>query len=326
MNDSEYPFKDVVGIDVSKNKVDIAGSQKAAVTTLGNNRAELNQWIKSIDETKQTIVVIEATGGYESLLVELLHQHHVPLAVVNPRQVRDFAKGIGIDAKTDPIDARVIVRFGEVVQPTPQPVQSDAHAKLGALVVRRRQVLSLINQEQNRAQQTRDKNVRKSIKTVLKALKGQLNILDGQIAEAIQADKANARKIEILNSVKGVGPVTVSTIIAELPELGTLNRQEVAKLVGVAPINNDSGKANKARQTSGGRSAVRRTLYMATLVATRFNPRIKAFYQRLLAKGKLKKVALTAAMRKLITILNTLVRTDQLWRDPLPQKTKTTSR
>ena len=304
MNDSEYPFKDVVGIDVSKNKVDIAGSQKAAVTTLGNNRAELNQWIKSIDETKQTIVVIEATGGYESLLVELLHQHHVPLAVVNPRQVRDFAKGIGIDAKTDPIDARVIVRFGEVVQPTPQPVQSDAHAKLGALVVRRRQVLSLINQEQNRAQQTRDKNVRKSIKTVLKALKGQLNILDGQIAEAIQADKANARKIEILNSVKGVGPVTVSTIIAELPELGTLNRQEVAKLVGVAPINNDSGKANKARQTSGGRSAVRRTLYMATLVATRFNPRIKAFYQRLLAKGKLKKVALTAAMRKLITILH----------------------
>lgn len=326
MNDSEYPFKDVVGIDVSKNKIDIAESQNAAVTTVGNNRVELNQWIKSIDETKQAIVVMEATGGYESLLVELLHQHHVPLAVVNPRQVRDFAKGIGIDAKTDPIDALVIVRFGEVVQPTPQPVQSDAQVKLGSLVVRRRQILNLINQEQNRAQQTRDKNVRESIKTVIKTLKEQLNILDGQIAEAIQNDEANARKIEILNSVKGVGPVTVSTIIAELPELGTLNRQEVAKLVGVAPINNDSGKAIKARRTSGGRSAVRRTLYMATLVATRFNPRIKAFYQRLLAKGKLKKVALTAAMRKLITILNTLVRTDQLWQDPLPQKLKTTSR
>jgi transposase len=174
-----------------------------------------------------------------------------------------------------------------------------------------------MNQEQNRSQQTRDEDIRESIESVLKALKKQIETLDRQISKAVRADQDNARKIKILGSVKGIGPVTISTIIAELPELGNLNRKEVAKLVGVAPINKDSGQSIGKRKTAGGRSGVRRTLYMATLVATRFNPRIKAFYQRLLAKGKLKKVALVAAMRKLITILNTLVRTDQLWTDPV---------
>jgi transposase len=258
---------------------------------------------------------MEATGGYESLLVKLLHEHQISLAVVNPRQVRDFAKGLGYDAKTDPIDACVIARFGDVVHPAPQAAQSDEHIKLGALVERRRQLLDLVNQEQNRLQQTTDSEIRKSIQTVLKSLKAQVKTMDERIAKAVEADVANARTVEILNSVKGIGPVTVSTIVAELPELGKLNRQEIAKLVGVAPMNNDSGKSTGKRKTAGGRHTVRRTLYMATLVATRFNPTIKAFYQRLLAKGKLKKVALTAAMRKLITILNTMVHTDQLWRE-----------
>ena len=176
-----------------------------------------------------------------------------------------------------------------------------------------------MNQEQNRLQQTADSEIRKSIQAVLKSLKAQVKTMDERIAKAMDADVANARTVEILNSVKGIGPVTVSTIVAELPELGKLNRQEIAKLVGVAPMNNDSGKSTGKRKTAGGRctvrSTVRSTLYMATLVATRFNPTIKAFYQRLLAKGKLKKVALTAAMRKLITILNTMVHTDQLWRE-----------
>lgn len=311
---SEYPFSTFIGIDVAKDKIEIAELNGAAGKTIGNNNREIGRWITSLPETTQTIVVMEATGGYESLLVKLLHEHRIALAVVNPRQVRDFAKGLGYDAKTDPLDAYVIARFGDVVHPVPQAAQSEEHIKLGALVERRRQLLDLVNQEQNRLQQTTDSDIRKSIQTVLKGLKSQVKTMDEQIARAVDADVANARTVEILNSVKGIGPVTVSTLVAELPELGTLNRQEVAKLVGVAPINNDSGKSTGQRKTAGGRRTVRRTLYMATLVATRFNPTIKAFYERLLAKGKLKKVALTAAMRKLITILNTLVRTNQLWR------------
>ena len=175
-----------------------------------------------------------------------------------------------------------------------------------------------MNQEQNRIQQTVDRDIRKSIETVLGSLKKQLKAIEGQIETAVQADEPNARKVEILNSVKGVGPVTVSTLVAELPELGQLNRQEIAKLVGVAPMNNDSGKSVGKRKTVGGRSTVRTVLYMATLTATRWNSTIKTFYQRLLAKGKPKKVALTAAMRKLLTILNALVKLNQLWRVPTP--------
>lgn len=325
MNNSDYSFSKFIGIDIAKNKVDIAEHEKLAVKTVGNNKQEISTWIKTLTETEQTIVIMEATGGYESLLVELLHQHNIALAVVNPRQVRDFAKGVGCDAKTDIIDARVLARFGQVVHPAPQAAQSEDQLKLGALVERRRQLVDLINQEQNRLQQTRDHDIRRSIETVLKELKKQLKSMDERIAKAVTADQRNARKVEILQSVKGLGPVTVSTFVAELPELGQLNRQQVAKLVGVAPINNDSGQSMGKRKAAGGRSAVRRTLYMATLVATRFNTQIRTFYQRLVAKGKPKKVALTAAMRKLLTILNTLVRTDQLWSDPALRSKETAS-
>lgn len=313
MNSLTYSFSKFIGIDVSKNKLDIASNADQAVTTIGNDETEIKAWIQSLDETTNTIVVLEATGGYESLLVKLLHQHHLALAVVNPRQVRNFAIGIGCDPKTDAIDARVLARFGEVVQPLPQLVPSDEQAQLGALVERRRQIIDLINQEKNRLQQTTDRVIRQSIETVLKSLKQQLQTIDERIAKAVAADPVNARKIEILSSVKGVGPVTVSTFVADLPELGKLNRQEIAKLVGVAPINKDSGQTSGQRKTAGGRASVRSVLYMATLVATRFNETIQAFYQRLLAKGKPKKVALTAAMRKLLTILNTLIKNDELW-------------
>ena len=315
MNNTEYRFTTVIGIDISKDKIDIADNQSSTALTVENNRTKIDRWIQFIVDPSNAIVVMEATGGYESLLVERLHEHQIALAVVNPRQVRDFARGIGRDEKTDPIDARVLVRFGEVVQPAPQPPKSEEQIMTEALVVRRRQILGLINQEQNRLKQTRDKDIRKSIAAILNPLEKQLEMLDNKLEKAIVANETNTRKIEILSSVKGVGPVTVSTIIAELPELGTLNRKEVAKLVGVAPINKDSGKMTGKRKTSGGRSGIRRTLYMAALVATRHNPKIKAFYQRLLANGKLKKVALTAAMRKLLTILNTLIRTDQVWID-----------
>lgn len=313
MNTSSAAFTRVVGVDVSKDKLDAATAGQPPIT-IGNTKQEILNWLKSLTDPSQTFVVMEATGGYESLLVKLLHEHGIALAVVNPRQVRDFAKGLGHNAKTDAIDAQVLARFGEVVQPAPQAAQSDEQVKLGALVERRRQLLDLINQEQNRLLQTTDRDIRRSIETVLKGLKRQLQIMDEQIAKAVQADQANARKVEILQSVKGLGPVAVSTVIAELPELGKLNRNQIAKLVGVAPLNDDSGKHVGQRRVIGGRSGVRRVLYMATLVAPRFNATIQSFYQRLLAKGKPKKVALVACMRKFLTILNTLVATDQLWR------------
>jgi transposase len=275
MSNSDYSFSVVLGIDISKGKIDIADSKKNPVKTISNDRKAITEWIKTLTDIPHTLVFMEATGGYESLIVELLHRNHVPLAVVNPRQVRDFAKGIGCDAKTDNIDARVLVRFGEVVCPEPHAAKSEDQMKLGALVERRRQLVDLINQEQNRLQQTRDHDIRRSIETVLKELKKQLKSIEEQVDTAIKADQINARKIKILESVKGLGPVTVSTFVAELPELGQLNRQEVAKLVGVAPINNDSGRSIGKRKAAGGRSTIRRTLYMATLVATRFNTQNK---------------------------------------------------
>jgi len=235
--------------------------------------------------------------------------------VVNPRRVRDFARGIGIDAKTDSIDAKVIARYGEVVSLKPAHPKTKSQKELTALVTRRRQLLKMINMENNRLGQSLPV-VAKLIKATLKSLKKQVKILDQQIAQAVENEKSSARKVEIMRSVKGMGPVAISTFVAELPELGQLTRGQVAKLVGVAPINDDSGKQQGKQNTLPGRSSVRRVLYMAALVATRHNQRIKPFYQRLLAKGKPKKLALVAAMRKLLTIINSLIKRNELWSDP----------
>lgn len=311
-------FSRVIGIDVSKDKLDVASGSKSVPRTIGNDAASVEQLIASeIQQRQQTLVVVEATGGYERQLVETLQAASIAVAVVNPRRVRDFAKGIGWDAKTDPIDACLIAHYGEVVQPKPASPKTQAQRKLTALVVRRRQLLKMINMESNRLAQAIPE-VTKFIRQSLQALKKQVKTLDLEMAAAVEKQKASARKVEILQSVKGCGPVAISTLVAELPELGELNRGQIAKLVGVAPINHDSGKHQGKRKTSAGRSSVRRVLYMVALVATRHNPPIKAFYRRLLASGKPKKLALVAAMRKLLTILNTLIKRDQLWVDPEP--------
>ena len=316
----EYPFSQFVGVDVSKAKLDFAVDGIRQTRSIDNAPEQIvREFIGQIKHPESTIVVLEATGGYEDLLVTLLHEHHIALAVVNPRRVRDFAAGIGRDAKTDPIDAQVIAFYGQVVKPAAQLAKSEEDRKLKALVERRRQLLDLINQENNRLKQTADREIREYIQQSLETLKTQVKTIDDRLAHCVQANTANARKVEILDSVKGLGPVAISTLLAELPELGELTRGEIAKLVGVAPMNKDSGQASGRRRTFGGRSYVRRVLYMATLVATRFNPRIKSFYQRLLADGKPKKVALMAAMRKLLTILNTLIKNDELW-NPEPNK------
>ena len=304
-------FACVVGVDVSKEKLDLALPKESL--TIKNNAKAIQQLVDRI-KSDDVIVVMEATGGYENQLVQALHNNGIALAVVNPRRVRDFAKAIGMDAKTDPIDAGVIAYYGETVKPAPQLAKSDEAKKLGAFVERRRQLLGLIGQEKNRLQQVDDADIKKLIQKSLEMLQKQLKTVDQRLAKAIkQPGAGNQRKIEILESAKGIGPVAISTFIAELPELGKLNRNEIAKLVGVAPMNNDSGKKEKKRKTIGGRSYVRRVLYMATLTATRHNPTIRRFYLRMLANGKEKKVALIAAMRKLLTILNTLIKKDELW-------------
>jgi len=309
-----YPFTQIVGVDVSKAKLDFVLADDQQPLSINNTRKEIvGKLVGQIENPECTIVVMEATGGYEDQLVTLLHEHKIALAVVNPRRVRNFADGLGWDAKTDPIDARAIAFYGRVVRPEAQMAKSGEEKKLKNLVGRRRQLLDLINQEDNRLKQTADLEIRGYIQQTLETLNKQVKTIDERLAQSVKSNTADARKIEILESVKGLGPVTVSTLLAELPELGRLNRGQIAKLVGVAPMNRDSGQVSRKRKTQGGRSYVRRVLYMATLVATRFNCRIKVFYQRLVAQGKPKKVALVAAMRKLLTILNTLVKNDVLW-------------
>lgn len=317
MMKDQSPFSVFVGVDVSKAKLDIAFADGKETLSIDNTSQQIvAELMGRIQNPQATLVVMEATGGYEELLVTLLHQYDIAVAVVNPHRVRAFAAGIGQDAKTDPIDARVIAFYGQVVQPAAQAARSTDEKKLQALVERRRQLLDLINQENNRRQQTTDQEIQEYIQQSLETLKKQLKTIDERLAKCVHADTAKARTVEILESVKGIGPVAGSTLLAQLPELGKLNRGEIAKLVGVAPRNNDSGQTSGQRRTFGGRSYVRRVLYMATLVATRFNSRIKTFYQRLRKQGKPKKLALTAAMRKLLTILNTLIKTDQLWAEP----------
>jgi transposase len=303
-----------VGVDVSKDSLDVYRPDTAELIKIDNSVAAVAGLCQQLQKKKRSLVVVmEATGGYETLLVNQLALHDLKAAVVNPRRVRDFAKGVGMDAKTDPIDAKIISKYGEVVSPKPMAVKSEHEQKHGALVARRTQLLELISQENNRLKQTWDDDAKQSIRDVLEVLKKQLKSIDSQLATMLKADAKNQRTIEILQSVKGVGPVMVSTLIAELPELGRLNRGEVAKLVGVAPINRDSGKKSGKRFIGGGRGQIRRVLYMATLVAIRHNEKIKTFYQHLKSKGKESKVAIVACMRKFITILNLLVKTNQLW-------------
>ena len=311
-------FACVIGVDVSKMKLDVALPEKSV--TIDNEPKSIQQLVNRI-KSDSVIVVMEATGGYESQLVQALHCHDIPLAVVNPRRVRDFAKGIGMDAKTDLIDAELLAYYGEITKPAPQPPKSDELKKLRGLVERRRQIRGHIDQETNRLQQVDDIEIKTLIQESLEWLKKQLKCLDKRLAQATQQLTADRRKKEILESAKGIGPVAVSTFLAELPELGQLNRSEIAKLVGIAPMNNDSGQRDKKRKTMGGRSYVRRVLYMATLAAIQFNPTIRTFYQHLVAKGKAKKVALVAAMRKFLTILNSLIKKDERWRtEPCAQK------
>lgn len=304
----------VVGIDVAKHSLDLASNQSETVRHYGYDEPGLRKLVDHLRSLRPRLVVMEATGGLERRLAHRLLRARFNVAVVNPRQVRDFARAFNRLAKTDAIDARIIASFAQTVQPHARDLPAEYEEKLQSLVTRRRQVISSRVREANRLDRTHDRAMRRMIQQAISLYSRQLERIDRQIARIIDETPALQHRASILRSTPGVGPATAATLIAELPELGRLNRQQIAKLVGVAPINRDSGTMRGKRTTCGGRTGVRNALYMATLVATKHNPIIGAFYERLIAAGKSKMTALVAAMRKLITILNVMIRDNRPWK------------
>lgn len=302
-----------VGIDVSKAQLDSAVRPTGEHWTSPNDEPGIAVTVKRITAMGSTLVVLEATGGMEIPLAGALTAAGIAVAVVNPRQVRDYAKATGRLAKTDRLDAEILARFAEVVRPEPRPLPDAAGMELAALMGRRRQLIEMLTAEKNRLGAA-SRRVRWNIQVHIDWLERQLSQLDKDLADLIQRSPIWREKDDLLQSVPGVGPVLSSTLLANLPELGTLNRRQIAALVGVAPLNRDSGTLRGKRTVWGGRAVIRQVLYMSALIATRFNPVIRTFYQRLCEAGKAKKVALTACMRKLLTILNAMVKHKTPWR------------
>jgi transposase len=307
----------VAGVDVSKATLDVCILPAQARSSVANDLEGVQRLIRHWQEHAVQLVCVESTGGLESLLVRQLHQAGISVAVVNPRQIRDFAKALGRLAKTDRLDAHTIALFAEKIDPPPTPPRSENAEKLRAFTTRRDQVRTLLNQERNRLARTADQQVRKLIEQSLRLLERQMQTLDRQIAQVIEQDRQLQATAQLLDSVPGIGPTTAALLVAELPELGAINRGQVAGLVGVAPRNRDSGTMRGKRTTGGGRKSLRASLFMPTLVAIRHNPTLKAFYQRLLANGKPKMTALVAAMRKLLVILNSMVKSNTPWNHKL---------
>lgn len=307
----------VVGIDVAKAHVDVFVLGGEFTARRFENEAEGHSALATaLKPLGVRLVVMEATGGYEAALACALQAVGLPVAVVNPKQARDFAKAMGRLAKTDAIDARMLAEFAETLSRRDdldhfiRPLTDENQRDLAALVTRRRQLLAMMLSERQRMQLAVPK-VRPSIEAMIEAIKAQLDDVEGEMVGHV---REHFGKLDaLLRSTKGIGPVASATLIAELPELGKLSRREIAALVGVAPIANDSGNTRGRRRVQGGRFEIRRTLYMATLTATRHNPAVKAFYDRLVGAGKLPKVALIACMRKLLTTLNAMVKTNTPW-------------
>jgi transposase len=302
-----------VGIDVSKDRLDVAILGQNQEKQVCNAQAGIKELVQWMQELQPALIVVEATGGYQRAVVEALFLASLAVAVVNPARVRQFARACGLLAKTDKLDARVLAEFGQRVQPKPYTGKSEAEKQLSALLVRRKQVEEMLKAEQNRLRTT-SLSLKSYVEQVIVCLKEQKKRLDEQIQQFLQEQQAWQEQTEILSSAPGVGMVTTATLLAELPELGKMDRKKIAALVGVAPMNYDSGKKRGYRKTKGGRTDVRSVLYMSTLVATRYNPVIRTQYQQLLKRGKEKKVALTACMRKFLTILNAMLRDQQPFR------------
>ena len=308
------PSGKFVGIDVSKGQFDVAVRPTGEHWTSAHTEAGITMLVARLVSLRPMLVVLEATGGLEIALTGACATAGLPVVVVNPRHVRDFAKATGHLAKTDTLDAQVLAQFAEAVRPTPRPLPDVQTQALAARLTRRRQLVEMLVAEKTRRGQA-SSPIQKQIQVHLTWLERRLRVLDEELATAIRSSPLWREKDELLQSIPGVGPVLATTVLASLPELGILSRQQIAALVGVAPLNRDSGTIRGKRTIWGGRAHVRATLYMAAIVASRCNPMIRAFYHRLCAAGKAKKVALTACMRKLLTILNAILRTRRPWQD-----------
>ena len=306
-----------VGIDVSKAQVDVALRPEGRFSA-PNDESGIAQIIERLSAVPPALVVVEATGGFEMPLAGALAAAGLPVVVVNPRHVRDFAKAAGKLAKTDALDAQTLAHFAEVMRPEPRPLPDEQTQTLAAILTRRRQLVEMLTAEKNRLASAR-KPVRKSLRTHIAWLERELTQRDSDLAHAIRESPVWREKDDLLRSMPGVGPVLTTTLLADLPELGTLTGKQIAALVGVAPLNRDSGTLRGKRTVWGGRAQVRAALYMAALVASRFNPVIRAFYQRLRAAGKAKKVVLTACMRKLLVILNAMLKHRTPWHTEIVQ-------
>jgi transposase len=308
------PEKTWVGIDVSQDFLDVCLWPQGKVLQHPNTEAGVQALIFDLQLLSPALVVVESTGGLERLVIAQCQAAGIPIAQVNPRNVKGYAIALG-KAKTDKLDAEVLARFAQSVQPKPKSALSAQSQQLADWVKRRDQLSHMQTMEKNRLSRA-PQNVQTDLEEHIKHLQQRIENLNQQIQDLLSQQPETQRKQEILLSVKGIGKVTSAVLLAGLPELGSLSEKEIARLVGVAPINHDSGKHKGKRMIQGGRTSVRCGLYMAALVATRHNPVIRDFYQRLLAKGKVKKVALVACMRKLLVILNAMIRDNQSWKTP----------
>jgi len=303
----------VVGIDIAKHHFDLHLLPEGTTARYTNDSQGIHQCRLFLAQSQPERIVLEATGGYETALTVELQNVGMPVIVINPRRLRDYAKSTGQMAKTDQIDARIIAEFATNLRPTVRELPDAKARQLKAFLARRDQLLGLHVAERNRLEHTTDPLLVKTIRQLLRIVAKQIAVLDQTIAAQVEADEKLQRKAQILDSVPGLGQTTAAMLVTQLPELGRLNRRQIAALVGLAPMNRDSGQFRGKRMTGGGRVRVRTALYMPMLAAIRHNPKIRKFYQHLLDNGKAKMLALVAAMRKLLTILNTLIEKNQLW-------------
>jgi len=301
-----------IGLDVAKAQLDIAIRPSGERWAVPHDAGDIMTLVERLQALHPALIVLEATGGWERAVTSALATAGLPVVVVNPRQVRDFARATGQLAKTDALDARALAHFADVIRPTPRPLPDAQTQEWRALLGRRQQLVVMRTAEQNRLTGPSTRLIT-DIEAHITWLNASLATLDNDLEILLRASPVWRANDDLLQSAPGIGPVCARTLLLELPELGTLNRQQIAALVGVAPLNCDSGTLRGRRTIWGGRAHVRTVLYMGTLVATRYNPRIKAFYQRLLAAGKLKKVALTACMHKFLTILNAMLKHRTPW-------------
>ncbi|MFH1301864.1 MAG: IS110 family transposase [Planctomycetota bacterium] len=302
-----------VGIDISKSKFDVSFPDRSKGVVYMYTPAGMKKFITVLMQLQPKRICLEATGGWENKLVACLHKHKFPVSVVNPRLIRDFARAKNQLAKTDQIDARIIREYAQVMNPRLTPPLTDAQQKMREFTSRREQTKKTIIQEQNRLETTVDREVIKMIEQSIEFHKEQLRLIEKKLKELIDADEESRNRSKILQSVPGIAGITAALLISDLPELGSLNRKQIARLVGVAPTNRDSGTLRGRRTIGGGRVRIRNGLYMPTVTALNHNPIISAFYKRLVKNGKPKMVALVAAMRKLLIILNTMLKEGKQW-------------